>query len=161
MAYAYARNNQHDQAINHYKNAIKGAEGLEANRWLAVFQSNLGESLVEQDKLDDAQPLYDAALVVSEKLEDRENLIRTRHRLAHLLLKKNRRDEARELAETAYDDARKMGYRKGQADAGRVLGNYYLDGDDEVNARKYFAEAHKLYAMIRDPLAEKLRAYAA
>jgi len=53
-----------------------------------------------------------------------------------------------------------MGYRKGQADAGRVLGNYYMNRDDEVNARKYFAEAHKLYAMIRDPLAEKLRAYA-
>ena len=160
MAYAYARDDQHDQAISHYRTAIADAERLEADRWLAVFQSNLGESLVEQDNLDEAQPLYDAALTTSEKLEDRENLIRTRHRLAHLLLRRERRAEARELAESAYDDARKMGYRKGQADAGRVLGNYYLGGNDEVNARKYFAEAHRLYAMIRDPLADQLRAYA-
>lgn len=53
-----------------------------------------------------------------------------------------------------------MGYRKGQADAGRVLGDIYQARQEPNNAQKYYAEAHKLYKMIHDPLAEQYAKYA-
>lgn len=154
LGYAYARLGQHEKALSLYQEALNLINGLDAQRWQAVFQSNQGESLAAQGELEAALPLYESALQTSQEQDDRENLIRTRARLAGLYVKLGRREEAQTTADAAYQDARRMGYRKGQADAARVLGDL---ADNPDTARSFYAEAHKLYTIIHDPAVNEVK----
>lgn len=154
LAYALAKEGQTDKALTLYRVALDTVTELESERWVAIIGSNLAATLLDMGDYEEAERLLLGALEISTRLEDLEIMIRSRHRLGFLRVKQGRLPEAHELGQTAYEDARRMGYRKGQADAARTLGEAYTSQGDSENAKVYFGEAHRLYKLIQDPLAE-------
>lgn len=159
-AYAISRKPDHEAALQMYYEARDIADELKSQRWMAIIESNIAVSYMAQDQDDNALQLLLQSLETSAGLQDQENVIRTQTRLGAFYLKRGEHDQVREYAEAAYDEARKMGYRKGQADAGYVLGKLYEMNGDEETAKAYLGESHRIYKMVRDPQAETLAAYA-
>jgi tetratricopeptide (TPR) repeat protein len=155
LAYAYARLGLHETALPHYEEAL-AAIG-DNRRWRAIFLSNIGETYVAQSQLAEARQAYEEALAISQELDDFENTIRTKHRFAALMIKEGRAYEAGEMAEEAFQDARRMGYRRGQADAMRVLGDLYQQQDEQDAATRYYTRAYEIYKQIQDPSAQDIR----
>src|SRR5690606_41029649 len=60
-----------------HKQAIAGANALDEDRWLAVFQSDMGVTLEALNRGDEAEPLYLSALEKSRERDDLENTVRT------------------------------------------------------------------------------------
>jgi tetratricopeptide (TPR) repeat protein len=119
----------------------------------------MAETLVAQHREDEAEPLYTTALAVSTELHDLENIVHTQTRLAALYARTDRQDQASTLATQAFEQARKMHYRRGMANALVVLGDVArVQGNDET-ARRQYVEAHRLYTILHDPAAKRLEDY--
>jgi len=158
LARTYLQLKDFETARGLHKQAIAAATAIDADQWLAVFQSDMGETLAHQDRLDEAEALYLPALEKSRALDDVENIVRTEARLAAIYARTGRDVKAGELAARVETRARRMGYRKGQADALAVLGDIAQAQGDEHQAARHYAEAHRLYTILHDPAAHELQA---
>jgi tetratricopeptide (TPR) repeat protein len=124
------------------------ADDLESKRWRAVFQSNLARTLTAQRRYAEARTLLEAALPVSRELGDQEAVARALVRLGEIHLAEGDSAEAEKLAREAEILSRKLGYRKGQADA-LWLRARLASESDRVNLLN---EAKRLYTILRDPM---------
>ncbi|MCZ2095354.1 MAG: tetratricopeptide repeat protein, partial [Anaerolineae bacterium] len=126
-------------------------------RWQAIFQSDTGATFEALDRAGEAETLYTSALEKSRASGDRENLVRTLARLAALYRRTARAEQARPLLDEALAIARRMDYKKGLADIAAVQGDLAQDSGDFEAARRSYAEARRLYAILHDPLADRLQ----
>ncbi len=120
----------------------------EGKRWQAVFQSNLARTLIAQRRYDEARALLEAAVPVSRELGDQEAVARALVRLGEIHLAQGDIAEAEKLAREAEVLSRKLGYRKGQADA-LWLRARLAPESERVNLLR---EAKRLYTILHDPL---------
>jgi tetratricopeptide (TPR) repeat protein len=116
----------------------------------------MAETLIAQDKRDEAEPLYVAALEKSERLGDPETTVRTQARLAALYVRTGRAEQAVDLAAKAESTARKMNYLRGMADALAVQGDLAQQREDSSAAQRHYAEAYRLYTILHDPAAARV-----
>ena len=47
-------------------------------------------------------------------------------------------------------------FRKGHADATRILGDIQTQQHKNSSAQQYYAEAHRVYQMLQDPAADEI-----
>jgi tetratricopeptide (TPR) repeat protein len=87
--------------------------------------------------------------------------VRTQARLAALYAKRGRADEAADLASKSETRSRKMGYKKGLADALAVLGDLAQERGEIQAARKLYEEARRLYMVLHNPAAARFNELAA
>lgn len=135
-----------------YRQALSTLEvsDLESKRWNAIFQSNLARTLIAQRRYDEARALLDAALPVSRELGDQEAVARALVRLGEIHLAQGNAAEAEKLAREAEVLSRKLGYRKGQADA-LWLRARLAPESEKTNLLR---EAKRLYTILHDPLVD-------
>ena len=139
-----------------HRQAIAAADRIGDGRWKAIFQSNLGRSLLAQGQPETALQLLEESLVVSRSLNDQETVARTLTRLGEVYLRQGRLAEAETVGKEAEMIARKWGYRKGQADAQMIRAEAARAQNDTDTADRYLRDAQKLYAILHDPLADEL-----
>ncbi len=158
LGWAYHQDNDDDTALNLLNQALVYAEQADSVQWRGFIKSNLGAIYLAQQELDRARTLLDEALADSESTQTPENIVRTQTRKAELLVVTGQLAEAQQLAQEAEMSARRMPYRKGHADASRVLGDIYDKLGQGPQAQAYYQEALRLYKMIQDPAAQQLEA---
>jgi tetratricopeptide (TPR) repeat protein len=127
---------------------------------LGVFQSDMAQTLIALDRLDEAEPLLISALERAERSGDLETLLRTQARQARLWARTGRLDDAATLIGPAEQRARKMFYQRGMADTSAALGDIARLRSDAPAAQKHYAEALRLYTILHDPAAQEISAYA-
>ncbi len=159
LARTYYQLEDYETARTLHKQSVAAATAVDAKRWLAIFQSDMAQTLVAQNRQNEAEPLYQAALEVSTELHDLENIVHTQTRLAALYARTGRQDQANTLAAQAVEQARKMHYKRGIADALVVLGDVARGQGNIDTARKQYTEAHRLYTILHDPAAKRLVDY--
>ncbi|NJL94808.1 MAG: tetratricopeptide repeat protein, partial [Anaerolineae bacterium] len=158
QAYARAQQGEPEAALQGYAEAQTALERLEAVRWMGVLRANRGETLTALGRLEAAESELLAALEISQAQHDRENLIRARYRLAALYLRQGRLEAVEGLALEAYEDARRIGYKRAQAAAAQVAAELYLARDDRQNALRYLSDAVRNFQIMRDPASRELAA---
>jgi tetratricopeptide (TPR) repeat protein len=156
LACTYSQLKDYETARTLHKQAIAAATSVDAERWLGVFQADLGATLAALNRLDEAEPLFLSAVERSEHTGDLENLVRAQARLATLYVRTGRLDEAADLAGQAEQRARKMYYQRGIADAVASLGDVDRARNDEKAAQQHYAEALRLYTILHDPGARRV-----
>jgi len=161
LARTYYLLKDYETARGLHKQAIAAATAINAERWRALFQSDYGETLVAVARTEEADPLYRSALEISERVGDLENEVRTQTRLAALLLRTGRRDEALQLAAASEQRSRKMRYQRGIAAALAVLGDAAREAGNATLAQERYNEAYRLFTILHDPGVEGLKPYMA
>jgi tetratricopeptide (TPR) repeat protein len=159
LARTYRQLQDYETARALHKQSLAAATAIDAERWLAVFQSDMAATLIALNRADEAEPLLREALERSERFADLETTVHTQTRLATLCAQTGRANEAETFAAQAAEQARKMRYKRGIADAEAVLGDLARARGDDGSAREHYAEAHRLYTMLRDPAAQRLESY--
>jgi tetratricopeptide (TPR) repeat protein len=139
-----------------FRDAIITAEKLGEARWAATFQSNLGRTLLAQGKVDEALSTLESVLAALRTLNDQEVLSRTLVRLADVYLQLGRLDQAEATNAEGEGLARKWGYRKGHADALLVRAGIAKAQGKDADYLDALREAHKLYTILHDPIANDL-----
>jgi tetratricopeptide (TPR) repeat protein len=137
--------------------ALSHVESVGSQQWRGVVRSNLGALLLEQGQLDDATEMLQAALQDNEDSKDDATLIRTRIRWARLRYQRGEPTEAETKAEELEIQARKQFLRKEHGDTLALLGDINASQRQAERAKYFYNEAARIYTMIRDPLADKMR----
>ncbi len=153
LGWAHHLNGDDETAISLLKQALLHIEKANSVQWRGIVKSNLGAAYLDQGELTEARQLLDEGLADSITMQDQEAMVRTQTRQAALLLTEDKTEEAETLVLEAESSARRMGFRKGQADAAQLLGDIYAGRGNEDKARSYYQEAQRLYQMIQDPVA--------
>ena len=156
LACTYAQLKDYETARTLHKQAIVAATAVDSDRWLGVFQADLGVTLVALNRPDEAEPLFLSAVERSERTGDLENLTRAQARLAGLYVRTGRLDAAADPATQAEQRARKMYYQRGIADSVAALGDLARARGDDKAAQRYYTEALRLYTILHDPGARRV-----
>ncbi|MCC7446804.1 MAG: tetratricopeptide repeat protein [Anaerolineae bacterium] len=156
QAYHELKDKDYATAEGLFRQAIATAQRINDSRWLAIFQSNLGRTLLAQGRVDEALPLLEGSLAASRAQNDQETIARTLSRLADAYLKTGRLADADNAAREAETIARKWGYRKGQADALMIRAGIARAQNDSDSEQRYQRDAYRLYTILHDPLAAEL-----
>ncbi|KAB2856659.1 MAG: tetratricopeptide repeat protein, partial [Anaerolineae bacterium] len=156
LAWAYFVKHDRGTASTLFKQALAAVEAANSPRWQAVIKSNWAALYLAQDDLVHAEELLNQALAESQAVQDPENVVRTQIRRAALMMKQGLLDEAESLATESESSSKKMGFRRGQAEAVRVLADIYTRKEEQEEARRHYEEAHRLYKRLGDPTANEL-----
>lgn len=146
----------YERAAQFFGEALTAAQNLQDARWIGVFQSNLGRTRFAQGLANEALRLLEAALDASKKANDQETLSRTQARLAEVYLRQGRIDEADTLSRDGELMARKVGYRKGQAEALLTRANVAQARGDSEGQMALLREAKRIFTILHDPIAGDL-----
>ncbi|NDJ78961.1 MAG: tetratricopeptide repeat protein [Chloroflexi bacterium] len=156
LARTYRQLEDYETARALHKQAVAAATATDEERWLAIFQSEMGETLAAHGDLEAAEPLYDSALELSQRYNDLETSVRTRARLAMLYARTERAEQAAALALESEQQARKMHYKRGQADALTARGDAARAQGDMAAAEHFYGEARHAYTVLHDPAGQRV-----
>lgn len=137
-----------------FKQALDGLSGdhHEKARWEAIFKANLARTYLATGRVSEATELLEAALPVSRTHHDGESVARALTRLAEAYILQERVAEADKLSEEAERIARKLGYRKGHADALWIRAKVAANRGDQAAQTEALKEARRWYKILGDPL---------
>ena len=158
IGYAYYRNAEFTTAQNLLKQAIALAEVSESERWLGWSKANLALVLLAKDNYAEAETLLAEALVHSQADALQEQIVTVQLRQAVLYSRSGRVADAETIAQELATATRKMNFKRGQADALRILGDTSTQHDNLEAAKEYYAQAYKLYDQLSDPNAHTVQA---
>lgn len=155
LAQAYHELKDYPGAEQLYRSAIAASEHMEP-RWGAMFRSNLGRTLLAQGRTEEGIALLEESLPISRAAKDQETISRTLARLGEAYLRQARIEDADKAAREAEGLARKLGYRKGHADALVVRAGVAQAQNDSDSNVAFLKEAYRLFMILHDPLAADL-----
>lgn len=158
LGWLYYLKSDTDTAYNLLKQALLHVEKTASIQWQSFVKACLGMVVLRQGNTTQAQTLLQEALTEATTAHDLENTVRAQTYLAACYLAQNNPDAAEPLALEAETSARRMVFRKGQADALRVLGDIYRQRHQSDHAQGYYREAQRLYQMIQDPTSQQVAA---
>ncbi|PJF44648.1 MAG: hypothetical protein CUN55_02820 [Phototrophicales bacterium] len=157
LGWVYYLRHDYDQARRLIEQALVEVEVTESVQWRGVIKGNLAMVKLAQHDLDAAQTLIQEALADSRAAQDIENTVRNQIRQAMILLEGGELSTAKSLVEAAELAARKMFYRRGQAEAAQALAEIASKEGDQESAKRYFEEAARFYQMLHSPLANEMQ----
>jgi tetratricopeptide (TPR) repeat protein len=156
---------QHDlkrfsDAEESFREAIRAAEtvtdAFTEKRWEALFRSNLGRTLNAQQRYDEALEQLTQALSLSRAIGDQEITARVLVRMAEAYLQQGQPDLAEPLLHESELIARKIGYRRAEAEC-YVAQAALASARQDLTARDVaLRNAQKTYQILHDPLARDL-----
>ncbi|MCI0711585.1 MAG: tetratricopeptide repeat protein [Chloroflexi bacterium] len=158
LAYAYYMKSELATANNLFNQAMNLIVKADSERWKGIIKANYALVFLDKDELAEAERLLKEALVHSTNVQDLETEILIKSRLAAHHLSAGRSEQAEALAVEAETAARKIPFKRGQADALHVLGDIYTQREELDTAQEYYKQAHKLYEMLHDPRAAQMKA---
>jgi tetratricopeptide (TPR) repeat protein len=136
--------------------ALELVEKADSPRWRGVIKSNLGAVLMELGDLAISGEMLETALQDHRTMNDQENLIRTQIRKARWLLQQGQLDEAEAQAQEVETMARRMGFRRAQAENDHLRGDIQMQRGLPDAAKAYYAKAHRHYLVLHDPISKQL-----
>lgn len=153
LGLAHDAQGDYTAALDYHRRALEQIAGLRQPHWQHIIQANLAETLLSLDQLEEATPLFDAALAQGRADEDVELIVRGLLGQAQVALRQDRPQAAEPLLEEAAALARKAALRRLHAEALALHSQQQAALNQEAQAAALWDEARKLYAMLHMPQA--------
>lgn len=137
------------EAERYHRRALDLLDGQDAGHWPAVFQANLGHTLLDQGRVDEAAPLFEMALAVGEASANTELIIRALNGQAKAALNQQQIETAGEVIQRAVERAENAGLRRLLADALVIRSQWHTLSDRPAQADADWNEAVRHYLRLR------------
>jgi tetratricopeptide (TPR) repeat protein len=119
-------------------------------RELAVLMFNIGESHMFMESYVDAEPWYRKALEIAQKIGYKEFEVGTRYNLGEVLHHLERRQEALDVVQPAFEMANAGGWDLQRMDLANLLGEIHRELGDYKQARNCHEQALNLSRELED-----------
>jgi tetratricopeptide (TPR) repeat protein len=155
LALVHAELGDRDRAERDLRQSLAQVDGLSEPFWQAIIRINLAAQLAEtRSDSSEGLRLVDEALVLAERIESAEAMVRGLTVRARLLLIDGDLNEALRLVEDAVARARKAGMRRLLAEALAVASRAHIKRGEREQAESTWKEAHRLAELVHHPMAQ-------
>lgn len=137
-----------DKALPFHQEALETIQQLNNPRWEAIIRSNLANTFVKLNRLDEAAVLFDEVLAVGRSSEDTEIIIRALNGKARIALQQQDLFNVSDLLNQAAVMARKADMRRLLAEALTLQSQYQSLVGQPVRAAELWQEAKRLYTIL-------------
>jgi tetratricopeptide (TPR) repeat protein len=159
LGLAHDSTGEYSIARDFHQQALAKVETLNQPYWHASIRINLAATLIALGEVDEAAPLTDAALHTARELGQSDLLVRALTTKALAALKVGNYAEAQAALDEAIPLAQRGDLRRWLADAQAVRSELCAAQGDYAAAQTAWAEAARLYTMLRMPQGKRSPAW--
>ena len=159
LGLAHDSTGEYTIARDFHQQALAKIEGLHQPYWHASISINLATTLISLGKVDDAQPLVDAALQTAREVGQGDLLVRALTAKALVSLRMGRYTDAQAALDEAIPLAQRGDMRRWLADALSVRSELCAAQGDFAAASTAWADAARYYTMLRMPQGKRSPAW--
>lgn len=144
----YFETGQYFKAIDNFRNSLRLSEDNNDKYNIGQCYLNIGESFFLLGELNKAEESLNKSLKINTQIDNIHGIIACYECLAKIKLQYGEINEAIILISKSLEDARKIGVRRSERDALKVLSNAYEQSNEFKEALRYY----KLYKLEEDSL---------
>jgi tetratricopeptide (TPR) repeat protein len=144
------------RALELHDEALRRVQPAANPHWEHLIQLNRAQTLLSLNRVDEAQPLFTAALDYARPVEDVEIIIRALCGLAKSAIREGQADGSGEQINEAVQLARRADLRRLLAEALSLRAEMQALSGQRDEASRAWSEAQKLFAMLQAPQARML-----